>query len=190
MSRGAAIATWLQEAGISNEVVVGAISAMPIVELRGAIPVGHNLLNMAPWLVYFLAVAGNMIPIPFLLLFLGPVSKILMKVPIGKKFFDWLFARTRKRSAGIEKYRALGLMLFVAVPLPITGGWTGSAAAFLMDIPFAQALTAILFGVMIAGVIVTLLSVMGWTGAVVAGVALCALAAIPLLKKQKAAESN
>jgi uncharacterized membrane protein len=71
------------------------------------------------------------------------------------RFFEWLFARTRKRSGALEKYGAIGLVLFVAIPLPVTGAWTGSAAAFLFGIPFRKAFPIILLGVMIAGGLVT-----------------------------------
>ncbi len=134
------------------------------------------------WKVYLIAVAGNMIPIPFILLLLGPVSNFLMRFPVGKRFFDWLFARTRKKSAKIEKYEALGLTLFVAIPLPVTGGWTGAMAAFLMGVPFGKAMLYILMGVMIAGVIMTVLSLLGWIGAFIAGAVLLVLATGTILR--------
>ncbi len=132
-----------------------------------------------------MAVAGNMLPIPFILLLLGPVSKFLMRFALGRKFFDWLFARTRRKSASIEKYEALGLTLFVAIPLPVTGGWTGAMAAFLMGIPFWKSMLYILMGVMIAGVIMTILALLGWIGAFIAGAVLLALAAGAVLKSFK-----
>ena len=181
-SRGEKIAVWLEKQGLPRDVAVVVISTLPIVELRGAVPVGILAFEMPWWKVYALAVAGNMLPIPFILLLLGPVSSFLMRFKIGKKFFDWLFARTRKKSASIEKYEALGLTLFVAVPLPVTGGWTGAMAAFLMGISFWKAMLYILLGVMIAGVIMTVLSLMGWVGAAVAGVVLIGLAIATLSK--------
>lgn len=181
-SRGEKIAVWLEGKGLSRPAAVAAISTLPIVELRGAVPVGIAAFHM-PWLqVYLIAVAGNMIPIPFILLLLGPVSNFLMRFPIGKRFFDWLFARTRKKSASVEKYEALGLTVFVAIPLPVTGGWTGAMAAFLMGIPFWKAMLYILLGVMIAGVIMTTLSLMGWFGAAIAGAVLIGLAVVSLAK--------
>ncbi len=184
-SRGEKIARWLEEKGLSAEAAIAAISTLPIVELRGAVPVGIVAFEMPWWKVYLIAVAGNMIPIPFILLLLGPVSEFLMRFKMGKKFFDWLFARTRKKSASIEKYEALGLTIFVAIPLPVTGGWTGSMAAFLMGIPFWKAMLYILLGVMIAGVIMTALSLMGWIGAAIAGIVLIGLVASTLAKTFK-----
>ena len=191
-SRGEKIALWLSGHGLSQDAAVAAISTLPIVELRGAVPAGHILydvpnrpvaekVRLSVW-IFLLAVAGNMIPIPFILLLLGPLSRVCMKIEPGRKFFNWLFARTRKKSASIEKYEALGLTIFVAIPLPVTGGWTGAMAAFLMGIPFWKAMLYILLGVMIAGVIMTALSLMGWLGAWIAGAVLIGLAAGAIIR--------
>ncbi len=195
MHRGEKIARWMEDKGLSRTTAIAAISTLPIVELRGAIPAGHILYETkklssaektkrALW-IYIVAVAGNMLPIPFILLLLGPVSKFLMRFALGRKFFDWLFARTRRKSASIEKYEALGLTLFVAIPLPVTGGWTGAMAAFLMGIPFWKSMLYILMGVMIAGVIMTILALLGWIGAFIAGAVLLALATGAVLKSFK-----
>ena len=185
MHRGEKIARWMEDKGLSQTASVAAISTLPIVELRGAIPVGIAAFGMPWWKVYLIAVAGNMLPIPFILLLLGPVSNFLMRFALGKRFFGWLFARTRKKSASIEKYEALGLTLFVAIPLPVTGGWTGAMAAFLMGIPFWKSMLYILMGVMIAGVIMTILALLDWIGAFIAGAVLLALAAGAVLKSFK-----
>lgn len=174
-STGRRLARALRDAGIPDWLAVVLISMLPIVELRGAIPVGH-WMGIHPGTVYVLAVFGNMIPIPFILLLLGPVSRFLMRWRLGRSFFEWLFARTRRRSAAIEKYETFGLTIFVAIPLPVTGGWTGSAAAFLMGLSFHHAMLCILFGVMIAGVIMTVLALLGWIGALIAGLVLLGLA--------------
>lgn len=179
-STGERVAEALKQAGLPEELVVLAISTLPIVELRGAVPVGINLLRMDWRWVYILAVAGNMIPIPFILLLLGPVSRFCMRFALGRRFFEWLFARTRRKGAGIEKYETLGLTIFVAIPLPATGGWTGAMAAFLMGMKFHHAMLSILLGVLIAGVIMTVLSLLGWVGALVAGAALIGLAVTAL----------
>ena len=182
VARGEKIARYLEDHGLSRTASVAVISTLPIVELRGAIPVGIAAFHMPWWKVYLIAVLGNMLPIPFILLLLGPASNLLMRIPLGKRFLDWLFARTRRKSAQIEKYEALGLTLFVAIPLPVTGGWTGAMAAFLMGISFWKSMLYILLGVMIAGVIVTTLSLLGWWGAAIATVVLLALAAQAVLK--------
>lgn len=184
-SRGEKIAVWLNEKGLSPDGAVAAISTLPIVELRGAVPVGIVAFKMPWWRVFLIAVAGNMIPIPFILLLFGPLSRFCMRFEAGRKFFDWLFARTRKKSASIEKYEALGLTIFVAIPLPMTGAWTGAMAAFIMGIPFWKSMLYILLGVAIAGVIMTTLSLLGWVGAIIAGVVLIGLAALSLARTFK-----
>jgi len=184
LSIGKRLASWLNEKGLPEEAVIVVVATLPIVELRGAIPVGINLFQMHErwWLVYLLAVIGNMLPIPLILLTLGPISRYCMRFRLGRVFFEWLFARTRRKSASIEKYETLGLSIFVAIPLPVTGGWTGSMAAFLMGIKFRHAMWSILLGVMVAGAIMTALSMLGWIGAIIAAVVLIGLAVSAILK--------
>jgi uncharacterized membrane protein len=113
-----------------------------------------------PWYyAFFLAVIGNMLPVPFILLFLEAITRLLSRVAVFKRFFNWLFERTMRRGKIVQKYKRIGLILFVAIPLPITGAWTGSLAAVLFGIKFKQAFISILIGVLIAGIIVTCL----WT---------------------------
>ncbi len=149
------ILTYIKQ--LSPELATFIVAMLPIFELRGAIPLGIGL-NLSWQQTYCLAVAGNIIPVIPLLLFLKPVSEYLRRYPMWERFFNWLFARTRSRSALVERLELVGLILFVAVPLPITGAWTGTVAAFLFDIPFKHALPAIALGVMIAGSVVTLAS--------------------------------
>ncbi|MDW7730918.1 MAG: small multi-drug export protein [Methanolobus sp.] len=138
------------------------IAAIPIAELRGAIPVAILNYGMAPSYAYFLAVLGNMLPVIPLLLFLDPVSTYLRRFRVFDMFFSWLFDRTRRNhTERFEKYGTMALTLFVAVPLPVTGAWTGCAAAFVFGIQFRHAFPAILVGVMIAGLIVSLVTVTG-----------------------------
>lgn len=194
MKRGEKIARWLEDRGVSRPAAIAAISTLPIVELRGAVPAGHVLYQTGSketsrwektkrslW-IFVVAVVGNMLPIPFILMLLGPISNLLMRCEAGKRFIEWLFERTRKKSANIEKYEELGLTIFVAIPLPVTGAWTGAMAAFLMGLPFWKSMLFILLGVMIAGVIMTILSLMGWMGAFIAGAVLLALVASAVLK--------
>jgi uncharacterized membrane protein len=132
------------------------IGAMPVFELRGAIPIALGIYGMSPGSAFLFAVLGNMLPVVPLLLFLDPVSTYLRRYPIFDKFFSWLFGRThRNHSERFEKYGTLALTLFVAVPLPVTGAWTGCAAAFVFGIQFRHAFPAILAGVLIAGIIVS-----------------------------------
>ena len=144
----------------NKEIAVVALAAMPVSELRGAIPLALAL-GFSPLKAYCLAFIGNVLPIVPLLFLLQPISDKLRHIPIFEKFFNWLFERTRRKASLVEKFEAIGLILFVAIPLPITGAWTGCVAATLFKIRFRYAFWAILSGVIIAGLIVTGLSLAG-----------------------------
>jgi uncharacterized membrane protein len=162
--------------GIAKELIVIIISALPILELRGALPVAINVFNMPWYWAYPLAIIGNMLPVPILLLFFDSLAKIASKVEPGRRFVNWGLERTRQHGKLIERYERIGLTLFVAIPLPLTGAWTGSIAAFLMGMKFKYSILSIFCGVIISGVIVTCLCLLGWVGAIIAGVGLSALA--------------
>lgn len=139
------------------EVQIMILSAVPITELRATIPIAIGL-GMEPLTALLYALLGNFIPIIPLLLWLPGLINLLVKYNHSKKLVQWVLARTRAKSAKLQKYEALGLMLIVSVPLPLTGVWSGSIAAFLFGIPFRMALPAITLGMVIAGVLVTLAS--------------------------------
>ncbi len=141
------------------------IATLPVSELRGAIPWALSAGGLQWQEAYFYAVLGNFLPVIPLLLLLQPVSLRLRKYSIWDRFFSWLFERTRRRSRVVERFEVLGLILFVAIPLPVTGAWTGTVAAFLFGIRFRHAVPAVLAGILIAGVVVTLAS-LGVLGAV------------------------
>jgi len=144
---------------INDGLRIALLSALPIAELRGAIPIALTIYKMPVFSAYIFAVLGNIVPAIFLLLFLKPFSEYLRQLYYFDIFFEWLFKRTRRNTEKkFEKYGALFLLFFVAIPLPVTGAWTGSAAAFVLGIRFWFAFPAIAGGVMIAGVIVTLAS--------------------------------
>lgn len=134
------------------------ISTLPIAELRGSIPIAITLYNLDPIVAYVLSVLGNMIPAILILVLLGPLSGYLIeRFSWAKRFFEWLFERTRRKFSGkYEKWGYIALILFVAIPLPVTGVWTGSVAAFLFGIPKKIAFGLIFLGAAIAGVIVSL----------------------------------
>lgn len=136
------------------------IATLPIAELRASIPIALGVYDLSVVTSYIYSVMGNIFPIIFILWFLDPVSNWLSNhSKFFKKFFNWIFERTRRKfTKKYEKWGFLALTLFVAIPLPITGGWTGSIAAFLFGIPFKKAFPLIVVGVMIAGVVVTLAS--------------------------------
>ncbi len=144
---------------VGEELCVLFCSMIPIIELRGAIPMGA-VFGMPWWQSYILSVIGNMLPVPIILLFVKAVITWMgrSKVKFFNKIADFLNKRVEKRRGQIEKYSFWGVCFFVAVPLPVTGAWTGSLVAAMIDMKFWKALLSCLFGVMIAGVIMTLIS--------------------------------
>jgi len=143
--------------GNSPNLITFIVASLPISELRGAIPLAILEYGFSPGKAYFIAVLGNFLPILPLLLFLNYLTdKLAARSGLFRKFFNWWFERTRKRSSLIEKYEAIGLTLFVAIPLPVTGAWTGCVAAYLFKIRSRFAIPCIMCGVLIAGVVVTL----------------------------------
>ncbi|MFC2062463.1 COG2426 family protein [Chloroflexota bacterium] len=153
----------LLELGLARELIVIIIAALPILELRGAIPVAITLFHFPWYYAFLLAIIGNMLPVPLILLFLEGVSQWLSKIGLFRRMLEWLFERTRRRGKVIEKYQRIGLALFVAMPLPVTGAWTGSLAAVLFGLRLKHSLLSIFVGVLIAGVIITCLSLLGLT---------------------------
>lgn len=142
-----------------QELIIFLVAASPVVELRGAIPLALLVYELPLWQAFLLSVAGNMAPI-FLLPVLGVlVRELSLSFIFFKKFFTWLFEKTRrKHKRSFELYRNFALVLFVAIPLPFTGVWTATLAAFVFGIPFYRAFPLIFFGVIIAAVIVSTLT--------------------------------
>ena len=130
----------------------------PVVELRGAIPFGLAL-GMDPVSCYLAAVIGNCIPIPFIILFIEHVFRIMRKLsPKFGALVDTLEKRADEKSDVVQKYALWGLVILVAIPLPGTGAWTGSLVAALMNIPLRKSGPACVFGVLIAGAVVMAIS--------------------------------
>ena len=154
------LANWLSQHGLPTELVVFLFAMVPIFELRGSIPVANFVFGFPVWKAYGLSIVGNLLPVLPILWLLNPVSNWLMKrFQLAERFFNWLFERTRRRTADkIEKYGALGLMLFVAIPLPVTGAWTGCVAAFIFGIRARYAFPSVMAGVLLAGVVVSILT--------------------------------
>jgi len=149
---------WLKD--IPKEVVVIIVGAFPITEVRGAIPLALYY-GMSWSKAFWLSVLGNVSFIAPALFLFEPVSSRLRKFKPWSRFFDWLFERTKKNADTIQKYEALGLAIFVAVPLPMTGAWSGVIAASLFKIRFRYAFVAIVAGVLGAGLIVLTLCTLG-----------------------------
>ena len=152
------IISWLKN--IPKEYIVIIIGALPISELRGAIPLALYY-GMSLSKAFWLSIFGNTIFIAPALFLFEPISNRLRKFKIWARFFAWVFERTRKNADTIQKYEALGLAIFVAIPLPMTGAWSGVVAASLFKIRFRYAFIAIVAGVIGAGLIVSVLCALG-----------------------------
>jgi len=153
-----AILSYLKD--LPKDYVVMIVGALPVSELRGAIPLALSF-GMSLTKAFWFSVLGNCIIVAPALLLFKPITGVLRKFKIWSRFFDWVFERTRKNSDAIQKYEALGLAIFVAIPLPMTGAWSGVIAASLFRIRFRYAFPAIIAGVICAGLIVSALCALG-----------------------------
>ena len=128
---------------------------LPFVELRGSLPLAIILFDMPLWQAFLLSILGNMIPIPFILFGFHIAEKILRKIPVMNRFFDWLFKK-KKAEAGedMQRLKEIALIIFVAIPLPFTGAWTGALLAYLYQFNKVRAFVCIFLGVVGAGLIV------------------------------------
>ena len=142
---------------IKNYLWVFLISMVPIVELRGAIPVGALTLGNH-WLWNAIAcIVGNMLPVPFILLFIRHILEWMKKTRLHK-VAEWIERKASKNTGKVMKYATFGLFLFVAIPLPGTGAWTGSLVAAMMNMRMKYAIPSVFAGVIAASVIMTLAS--------------------------------
>jgi len=141
-----------------KEVVIIFVAALPIFELRLAVPLGILHFKMSYLEVYLLSLLGNLLPVIPLLLFFKYFFHRLENMKVVGRFFRWWFRSVERRSKIVERWGFWGLACFVAIPLPITGAWTGTAAATLFEIDVKKAFLAISMGVAMAGVIMTTLS--------------------------------
>ena len=143
---------------ISIEFTVMFTAAMPIIEVRGAIPVGLSL-GLSPLHATILSFIGSMIPVPFILFTIRPIFNYLKKTKMFRSVVEKLTIRAiNNNGSKIQKYGAWGLLVFVAIPLPGTGVWSGSLAAALLNMRFKWAFPAILIGNLIAAAIIVTLS--------------------------------
>ncbi len=135
------------------------ISMLPFIELRGAMPAAIRVFGF-PWaLAITLSIIGNLLPIPFIMVLFQHVEKFLRRWSIFDRFFEWLFQRTRaKGERKLQVWGDIGLILFVAVPFPVTGAWTGTLVAYLLKLNRFRSFLCIFVGVVIAGFIMTVVS--------------------------------
>lgn len=141
-----------------KEAIVFIISMIPILELRGGLLVAGPLLGVPMETAIPLCIIGNIIPVPFILLLITPVFAWMKKTKVFRPMVEKLEAKAMSKSDQIEKYEFWGLVLFVGIPLPGTGAWTGSLIAALLGMKFKKAFPAVVLGILMATVIMCVLS--------------------------------
>lgn len=134
------------------------VSMVPVVELRGGIPFGVAL-GLPVWAAYLSAVIGNILPVPFILVYIRRIFQWMRRrMPRFNSLVDRLERKAHLKGRLVTRYQYLGLLLFVAVPLPGTGAWTGALAAAFLDMPLRRALPSIFAGILIAGIAISILT--------------------------------
>ena len=151
------LTNFFTERGIAPELVVFIISLMPILELRGGL-IAAKLMGVEFFRAFIICFIGNLLPIPFILLFIRKIFNWLKKFNKTEKLIEKLEARSIRKADKVKKYRLFGLFLFVAIPLPGTGAWTGALAADLFDIRIRHSFPTIAAGVLAAGIIMSVLA--------------------------------
>ena len=142
------------------ELAVVLLSLIPVAELRLAIPLAILSYGIHPVEAFFFACIGNLIPVPFIILFIRKIFDWMKKFKIFHKLVTKLEERGKSKQETVKKYKFWGLFIFVAIPLPGTGAWTGALIAALMNMRLKDALPSIALGVVTAGVVVTTLSIL------------------------------
>lgn len=146
---------WLTDSRLGEMVFTLLVSMIPVVELRGGIPFG-TALGLPPWAALCAAVVGNLIPVPFIIVYIRRIFLWLRRrFPKLNRLVDKLERKAHLKGRKVSKYKYLGLFVFVAIPLPGTGAWSGAAIAALLGMRMRPALLSITLGVLIAGVIMT-----------------------------------
>jgi uncharacterized membrane protein len=139
--------------GLPHELIVLLISATPVIEVRGAVPIALLYFKLPVINTLLLCVLGSILPVFPILWFLNTLTERIRKIRIFDKFFEWLFHRTRTKSKIIEEFELVGLTLFVAIPFPGTGVWTGCVAAYLLGLPWIPTFICATIGTTIASCI-------------------------------------
>ncbi len=150
---------WLTETFAGKFLLTMLVSMVPVVELRFGIPFGHATLGLPAWAAFTAAVIGNLIPVPFIIVYIRRIFQWMRRhMPRLNRLVDKLERKAHLKGQKVTRYKYLGLMLFVAVPLPGTGAWTGSLAAAFLDMPLRKAVPSVVAGVLIAGLAISLLT--------------------------------
>lgn len=156
------IMQWLTSVPVGEFVFTVLVSMIPIVELRGAIPFGVATLGLPYGVAFVAAIIGNMIPVPFIVVYIRRIFFWMRRhLPRLNSLVDKMEKKAHLKGQKVTRYKYLGLMIFVAIPLPGTGAWTGALAAAFLDMPLRKALPSIFAGVLLAGCIMSLLTAFG-----------------------------
>tara|TARA_Y100000994_G_scaffold212820_1_gene187827 strand:+ start:180 stop:680 length:501 start_codon:yes stop_codon:yes gene_type:complete len=139
----------------SNELKVFILSMLPITELRFSIPYGYFILEMPIFKTAILSIIGNILIGYFIIIAIGPIMSNIRKIYLFKKVINSIFSITRRKGARIDKLKFFGLLLFVGIPMPFTGVWTGSLAAYLFGLNTFKSILTIIGGVLLSSSIVT-----------------------------------
>lgn len=149
---------WLTDTMAGEFTLTVLVSMIPVVELRGGIPFGVAA-GLPVWAAFIAAVIGNLIPVPFIIVYIRRIFQWMRRrMPRLNSLVDKLERKAHLKGQRVSKYKYLGLMLFVAVPLPGTGAWTGSLAAAFLDMPLRKAIPSVVAGVLIAGMAISILT--------------------------------
>lgn len=149
---------WLTETMAGEFLLTVLVSMVPIIELRGGIPFGVAA-GLPVWMAFLAAVIGNIIPAPFIIVFIKRIfAWMRLKMPRLNRVVDKLEQKAHLKGQMVTKYKYLGLAIFVAIPLPGTGAWTGSLAAAFLDMRLRKAMPAIILGVVVAGFLISILT--------------------------------
>lgn len=149
---------WLTETGGGEFCFTILVSMIPVVELRGGIPFGVAA-GLPVWAAYLAAVIGNLIPVPFIIVYIRRIFQWMRRrLPRLNSLVDRMEKKAHLKGASVTKYKYLGLAIFVAIPLPGTGAWTGALAAAFLDMPLRKAVPSIVAGVLVAGFAISILA--------------------------------
>ena len=149
---------WLTDTMAGEFTLTVLVSMIPVVELRGGIPFGVAA-GLPVWAAFIAAVIGNLIPVPFIIVYIRRIFQWMRRrMPRLNSLVDKLERKAHLKGQKVTKYKYLGLMLFVAIPLPGTGAWTGSLAAAFLDMPLRKAIPSVVLGVLIAGMAISILT--------------------------------
>ena len=152
------IMQWLTQNPAGEFCFTMLVSMVPVVELRGGIPFGVAR-GLPVWAAYLAAIIGNILPVPFILVYIRRIFQWMRRrLPRLNRLVDKLEKKAHLKGQKVTKYKYLGLMLFVAIPLPGTGAWTGALAAAFLDMPLRKAIPPIFTGVLVAGIAISILT--------------------------------